>query len=310
VRNSTPAEVSAATTGRGPWLPKDQQRFALVLLALVIAFSALILGTRTPALNVGKALTQVERKVRARHRSRALATVEHACKRRDCECVSTAAKAGLDVDAGTEVLALLDGAKECRGELSEAMRAEALVRADAQAKASGALASSRQPYAQTALALSLYRSNQLDAALVTVKRAIDGGRGDGATTLLGLIQYAAGDLAGARRAFSALLASEPEDLDALYDLALVAQKEGHYGESRKLYLAVLRANPKHQAARYNLGILAHSAGADAEARHHLEKLRAVDPKHPLVTDLEAALQAPPAHPPTHVLQLGAPDGKP
>src|SRR6185369_13562429 len=128
--------------------------------------------------------------------------------------------------------------------------------------------------------------------------------GDGARAVLGLVRYYQGDLTGARAAFEAMLANEPDDLDATYNLALVAQKQDHYGEARRLYLTVLRATPKHLQARYNLALLAHSIGADQEAKHHLELLEKAAPADPLVATLREAL-AKPTQRPGQMLTLGA-----
>jgi tetratricopeptide (TPR) repeat protein len=143
-------------------------------------------------------------------------------------------------------------------------------------------------------------------AAAAARRAIAAGRGDGAYFLLGLASLQVGDLEAARQAFGKVVESEPDDVDALYNLGLTAQRQNRYGESRRQYLRVLKLKPKYSAARFNLGILAHSVGATAEAQHHLEKLRQAAPGDSMVKDLERALSAPPPNPPAQALKLGAP----
>jgi tetratricopeptide (TPR) repeat protein len=293
-------------------LPKDQQRFALGLAGAAILGAFVVLNQRSPALELKGTVAPIEQRLRARHRSKALGSVRNACRRHDCACVKASARAGLDADAGKEVLALLVRATTCAG--SEGMRAEALVRSGAVAEGSALAAEVQkekhdEPYAGCAVALASFRQGLLPASSAAARESAANGRGDGARFLLGLVSFAEEDYESARRAFDDVLKTEPDDVDALYNLGLVAQKQNRYGEARKRYLAVLRLNPQYKQARFNLGILAHSIGAEAEARHHLEKLKAIDPKEPLVTSLEAALAQPPKDPP-RILKLGSPAAAP
>jgi tetratricopeptide (TPR) repeat protein len=298
-----------------PFLPKDQQRFALWLLSAAILLALVVLNQRGPAFDLTKSVAAIEQRLTTRHRTNALRRVRTACRQADCNCVAMAAGAGLDVDAGREVLELFDRSKTCTGERFEGMRIEALMRSGAsQPAADGAAAlmtsAPRQPHALCALALSSYRGGALPQAMTFARSSIQAQRGSGASELLGLAAYAAGDLAAAREGFSAVLEEEPDDVDALYNLGLVAQKQNRYGEARSNYLRALKLSPKHKNARYNLGVLAHSAGAEAEARHHLAKLRTIAPGDPMIPALEAALAQPPKNPPTHVLKLGTPGPPP
>jgi len=309
------AQAPAPPRPRPERLPKDQQRFALVLAGVAIVLVGLVLKLRAPALDLGGALEATEAGIRARNRTRALHAVEGACRHTDCVCLKEAAGAGLDVDLGKEVLALLEHDKTCTDAALPGMRAEALVRSGARDEgwklAITVLSKAqRDPYAQCALALALYQQGNLAQAAAAAKEADGFGRGSGAEMVLGLVEYASGNFDAARAAFGSMLETEPDDAGAEYNLALVSQQQGRYGESRRFYLAVLRTNPKHKEARYNLAILAHSIGADAEAQHHLEKLRSIDANDPGVSKLEAALATPPAKPPTHVLKLGAPSPSP
>jgi tetratricopeptide (TPR) repeat protein len=287
-----------------PWLPKDQLRFALLLAGVAIVLVILVLNRRSPALELAREVKRIEEQVRDRHRTNALRAVRSACRRTDCACAATAAGAGLDVDAGKLVLDLLDHAETCPK--LDGMRAEALVRSGAtDAGLRIAQRAHGTPHAACANALGFYARGNLPVAAAAARQAIDAKRGDGAQLLLGLVNYAQGDFDGARRAFTAVRKSEPDDVDASYNLGTVAQKQNRYGEARQLYLTTLRLNPKYKLARYNLGLLAHSIGAEAEAQHHLEKLRAIAPVDPLVPSLERALATAPANRPTHVLKLGA-----
>jgi tetratricopeptide (TPR) repeat protein len=293
-------------------IPKDQQRFALFLGGAALVATLVIAGRHPAEVGAAPAFEKIRREARGWHRTHAVHRLEQACRDKDCACIVTAAKVGLDVDAGRSVRELLDGAKTCRDEREFAgLHAEALVRAgdleQGQAEAQAAVAGSPgQPHALMALALLAYRAGNNGTALTNAAQALTQGRGDGAHLLVGLIHFVTGDLAGARASFAAILASEPTDVAALYNLALVAQKEDHYGEARKLFLTVLYESPKHKEARYYLAVLAHSVGADAEAQHHLEKLSADAPGDPLLRDLKRVLATPPAHPPGQVLSLGSP----
>jgi tetratricopeptide (TPR) repeat protein len=295
---------------RRPWLPKDQQRFALWLTGAVIVAAFVVLNQRSKSVEPSTSVGPIEKRLSARHRGRALRAVRAACKRTDCACVAKAVVAGLDADAGKASLELLERAKTCQAALP-GPHAEALVRAGREgegiALAQQILArNAEEPHALTAFTLALARRGAHAEAAVAARRAIAAGRGDGGHFLLGLESLELNDLEAARKAFGEVVESEPEDVDALYNLGLTAQRQNRYGESRRQYLRVLKLKPKYGAARFNLGILAHSVGATAEAQHHLEKLRQSAPSDPMVKDLERALAAPPANPPAQALQLGAP----
>jgi tetratricopeptide (TPR) repeat protein len=300
---------SPSPEGRA-FLPKDQQRFALLLAGAAIVLAFVVLKAHPKQLELTGSIAPIEKRLSARHRGRALRAVRAACKERDCACVAKAVVAGLDVDAGKESLELFERAKACQAGLP-GVHAEALARSarpgEGLAEAQQILARNpAEPHALTAYALALNRRGAHVEAAATARRAVAAGRGDGALFLLGIASLAANDLEAARQAFRKIVDSEPDDVDALYNLALTAQRQNRYGESRRHYLRVLKLVPKYAAARFNLGILAHSVGATAEARHHLEKLRQTAPEDAMVKDLERALAVPPANPPAQALQLGAP----
>src|SRR6266511_190981 len=106
-----------------PWLPKDQQRFALGLAGAAIVLGLVVLNLRSAPLDLKQEVHAIEERVRARHRANALRKLRAACRHTDCACASTAATAGLDVEAGKEVLALLDRARTCKTDATEGIRA-------------------------------------------------------------------------------------------------------------------------------------------------------------------------------------------
>ncbi len=263
------------------------------------------------ALDIVRPEKAIERRVRERHRTASAQRLRHACKRTNCDCALVVASAGLDVDAGSDVLRVLAAAPSCAETSAlDGMRAEALVRSGAveagQVLANGVLSQhANDAHALTALALASYGAKAPDTAS-RAEAAVRAGRGDAAEFLLGLARFAQDDFDGAKRAFVEALGPEPTDVDALYNLGLVAQHQKHYGEARTRYLTVLRIDPRHKLARFNLGVLAHSIGATAEANHDLDKLASVAPGDPLVTQLKNILASAPTEPPVQVLSLGAP----
>jgi tetratricopeptide (TPR) repeat protein len=275
----------------------EQVRFGVLLAVVAAGLIAVLLLGRTKELDVGGARGRIEHKLEDRHRRRQTQALRAACKRNDCTCLESAARAGLDVDSGREVLELLGRATECRFGALAGIRAEATVRAGSSAEGqrlAGEILTkdARDAHALTALGLAAYQAGAIPVARDLLERALDAGASDGARLLLGLTRYQASDLAGARAAFEAILANEPADVDAMYDLALVAQKQDRYGEARRLYLSLLRAKPEHRQARYNLAILAHSIGAEQEAQHHQALLEKAAPGDPLLAALRAELAKP------------------
>jgi Tfp pilus assembly protein PilF len=215
-----------------------------------------------------------------------------------CGCVRTAAHLGLDRDLGEPVLGLLQAQpSSCRpGTLG--LEAEALVRARQLGQARPLIeralgAEPNDPFATYARAQAAYMAGDLGAAETGARQAATHGRGAPAHLLLGLVALGRADLGTARGEFEEILKTDPSDVGARYNLALVAQKQNRYRDAREGYLAVLRASPGELDARYNLALLVHSAGADLEARHHLEKFKAVAPPGDVrVRQLEQLLSAP------------------
>jgi tetratricopeptide (TPR) repeat protein len=142
------------------------------------------------------------------------------------------------------------------------------------------------------LSLVAYRSSALAEAMGQARRAVDAGRGATAHLLAGLIAYAQNDLDLSAKEFRAMLETEPDDLDALFNLALVAQRQNRYTEARELYLKVANLDPTHKNSRYNLAIMAHSIGANDEANHHLAKFESIAPGDERLPKLKALLASP------------------
>jgi tetratricopeptide (TPR) repeat protein len=202
---------------------------------------------------------------------------------RSCACRQEAAHRALDRNLHAEAQAVLLGDAECDQQpTTRGLLAEVLARSersdDAIAKANETLgADPNQRFATYALAHAGYAKGEIARAADEARRAIERGRGAPAHLLLGLIAYRAGNLAAARAEFEQMLVDNAEDVDALYNLAVIAGRQNRYRDAREGYLNVLELDPGHLDARYNLGLLTHSVGASAEAEHHLQKLEAIAP---------------------------------
>jgi tetratricopeptide (TPR) repeat protein len=132
----------------------------------------------------------------------------------------------------------------------------------------------RALYAKALLAV---RDSDSTLARQLLEQALAAGRGGRARVELGSLLFKLGDFAGARALFEAALRDNPQDLFALYDLALVDQTQNHYHAAREGYLKLLRLDPHHLDARYNLAVLTNSVGAHAEAEHHVAEFEKLAP---------------------------------
>jgi tetratricopeptide (TPR) repeat protein len=92
----------------------------------------------------------------------------------------------------------------------------------------------------------------------------------------------AGDLSGARVAFEAALAGDPDRLAALNDLAVSYLIEGHADAARRLLDEVVASGTprEQQAALANLGELYAAEGYVSAAQAYLETARAIEPARP------------------------------
>lgn len=291
---------TTAPSGRpAPGFPLLQGTLVAAAFAAAVAL-ALHYG---PAGKVerGTSVRAIAKRLDAKRRPRALAALRAACAKRDCACVKTAANLGLDADATDAVLELVARSRSCTPPELAGVRAEALVRngdsAGARAAATVLERSPQDPNALYAVALAHYREQKLPSALVLAESSERAGRGWSATLLTGLIAYGQGDFARARRSFGALLEDNPDDVEALFNLGVTAQRENRYGEARSSYLRVTRLDPRHADARYNLALLTHSFGALGEAQHHLQKFQKIARNDARVAELRAALAKPPEHGP-------------
>jgi tetratricopeptide (TPR) repeat protein len=282
---------------------------AAVLVGGLLAYSAL--GRRDRAV-AREAYAPLASALVARGRPEDARRIETACgPGSDCQCVRTAARLGLDRDLSEPVLKLLAAQPApCRA-TTLGLEAEALVRARRvdQARPLIERALQAEPsdsYATYARAQAAYVAGNLGAAETDARLAATRGRGAPAHLLLGLVALGRGDLGAARGEFEEILKTDPNDVGARYNFALVAQKQNRYRDAREGYLAVLRASPRELDARYNLALLVHSAGANAESRHHLEKLKAIAPAgDERVRQLEQLLAAAPPVGSALTLQVGS-----
>jgi tetratricopeptide (TPR) repeat protein len=201
-----------------------------------------------------------------------------------CGCGMPVLKSSLDRGAYTEAGAVLvRWVARCRelprvpGMLAEALAGGGELTAAHQA-ADIALAKDRSdPYALYAKALLAERAADPTLAQGLLEQSIAAGRGDRALVDLGRLRYQAGDLGAARRLFEAALQGDPNDIAALYDLALVDQIQNRYHDAREGYLKVLRLDPRNLDARFNLAVLTHGVGANGEAKHHQAELEKAAP---------------------------------
>ncbi len=156
----------------------------------------------------------------------------------------------------------------------------------------------RSPYATYAMAQAQFSKRDLVQARNAATQAVQNGRGTPAYLLLGLIDFRNNDIRGALSEFEKLLSIDPKDVAGNFNRAFMLERLNRYHDAREAYLAVIQLDPMNLDARFNLGLLAHSIGADDEARHHLEKLKALAPQDDRVTQLTLALNSPKVETPT------------
>jgi len=291
-----------------PEPPKETQRDGVTRWAAlgVMALCAALLWARWRAPGVassaalGPALQAVEARLRARQWQASLARLERDCQELSCACALASARAAFDVDAPREASRVLTAARgTCSVSALAGPHAELLARQGESAMARAAaeralLQSPADGCALYALAWELLRAGQRQQALGYAMRSTQAGRGSAAIDLEGTIAYGDGQLVLAASAFQRAVELEPNDVDALYNSALVAQRQNRYRDARENYLKVTRLDPKHQNARYNLAILTQSVGAQAEARHHLERFAELAPADTRVASLRALIERTPS----------------
>jgi tetratricopeptide (TPR) repeat protein len=270
-----------------------------IVLGAIVVFVDMKLEKRKETVAAPNVAHAIENRLNQAKKPKKAALVAETCARGACECAVVAGRHGLDVDAFTEVLAVLAVASQTcpASDAAAAIHAEAVARMGdddrGKSEASQVLAKDpKNPFGLYALALVAYRDAAFAEATTQARRAVDAGRGATAHLLAGLVAYAQNDFDTAGREFRAMLETEPDDLDALFNLALVAQRQNRYTDARELYLKVANLDPMHKNSRYNLAIMAHSVGANDEANHHLAKFEAIAPGDERLPKLKALLASP------------------
>lgn len=97
------------------------------------------------------------------------------------------------------------------------------------------------------------------------------------TLQLGLQRHQAGDLAGAEQLYRQILAAEPEHVNALHLLGLVALATGRLAMAAELIARALRANPAFAEAHSNLAIVLQQQGKLADAVAHWREAARLKP---------------------------------
>lgn len=226
-------------------------------------------------------------------------SVRRACREpaSSCQCVQVAAETALGRDLGQDALEQLDRAPPgcaLRGLLAEALaRSSRFSEAERESKRV-LQADPQDPHATYAIAHAHLLRGKPEDARREGQRALSLGRGRPALLLLGLLAYREGRLPEALGFFEKMLALDPKDFEAHYNLGAVYHRLDRYRLARESYLAALKLQPRFADARYNMVLLTHQAGASEEAKHHLRKFAAAFPKDPRLARLQAALASRPA----------------
>jgi tetratricopeptide (TPR) repeat protein len=214
-----------------------------------------------------------------------------------CGCRTRRAEVALAADRWEAALADLDQVGECKGpDVARHARAKVLALALAKRvdEADALLAEAPVDDAWTHYARALVASERGDVpgGLAAAREAVDRGAGRGAKLLLGALAILAGDLDGATTILDELIRANKEDADALYNRALVADKQNDFNGARERYLKTLSARPNSPDARYNLALLTLRHGARAEAANHARKFSEGWPTDPRGPALQARIGAP------------------
>ncbi len=213
-----------------------------------------------------------------------------------CECLSRAVGNALATHRYEDVVASTQRAKSSCV-VSAALlgkRAEALASLgmtdQAMKTAEGAMqATDHDAFAAYARALASRSRGEDEQAKRFARQAVGWGRGSEARVFLGVLEMQSGDLSGAEDEFQAVLESDPKNVPAAYDAALLAQTKGQYRAAREGYLHVLALDPDSVDARYNLAVLTHGIGANSEARHHADEMAKIAPADPRLAGLRTVL---------------------
>lgn len=214
-----------------------------------------------------------------------------------CACLARRADVAIRFGAGARALDDATAAVAACPDDPASLVAEVAARAylgdgaGAESRARAALAKRDLPVHHYALALALDREGRAAEATDEARRAVEGGAGRDASLLLAALSIRAGDLDAAERWLAPIVAAEPKDAEARYDLALVAHRRGRYNDAREGYLAALAADPRMADARFNLVDLTLRHQVVDEARHHARKFAEAFPDDPRNETLQRMIAA-------------------
>lgn len=136
-----------------------------------------------------------------------------------------------------------------------------------------------------ALAAALQSQARIPEAIELARKAVEQGAGRDAQMLLAALCIVSNDLDTATSTLKTLIAASPNDAEARYNLALIADKKNDYNGAREGYLAALRIDPSLANARYNLALLTFRRGIVEESRHHARKFAELVPGDPRIPEL-------------------------
>ena len=214
-----------------------------------------------------------------------------------CACRVLRAERALDVERGAAALEEL-GHASCAGHRLErrAYAAQALGLAmtnrgpEASEAATKVLGEAPEDArALFAMALAASQRQDVDAAIDFAKRASERGTARGPLLLSSQLLIGKGDFAGARAVIAKLLEQHPDDPDAVYNLAVISDREGNYNAAREGYLKALKLRPAMANARYNLALLTLRNGFTEEAKNHIRRFGEAFPDDPRRAGLEARI---------------------
>ena len=146
--------------------------------------------------------------------------------------------------------------------------------------------------ALSGLAECYYELEQYDQALSYARRAAPFLRGDtGLTDLEGFIHIGLADLPAARSAFSSVLGSKPNDIDARFGMALLDLAGGRKTDARQRLEDSLRLSPQNARALLSLAIIADDQGRSTDAQGLIEKALRYHGSEPRTQYVAARLSA-------------------
>jgi tetratricopeptide (TPR) repeat protein len=152
------------------------------------------------------------------------------------------------------------------------------------------------PEAEPHLARSreLEQAGDLAGAFAEAEAAVAAGGGRDASVHAAKLAILREDYDAAMAFLGPLVAADPADAVAQYNLALAYQHKGDYNRARNGYLAALKTDPRQADARYNLAVLCFERGIHEEARHHVAKFRSTyvdDPRGPALERMVGGMGA-------------------